>query len=72
MHISSTGLGKAKMGWDVRLKAALVQVGCLFGLSKSFTELGIASCSSNGKVHGSKITDPKLKNGNRFQTSIGS
>ena len=50
------------MGWDVRLKAALVQVGCLFGPSKSFTGLGIPSCSWNGKVHGSKTTDPKLKN----------
>ena len=45
MYITSTGLGTAKIGWDVRLKAALVQVGCLFGPSKSFTGLGIPSCS---------------------------
>ena len=61
-YITSTGLGTAKMGWDVRLKAALVQVGCLFGPSKSFTGLGIPSCSWNGKMHCSKITDPKIKN----------
>ena len=61
-YITSTGLGTAKMGWDVRLKAALVQVGCLFGPSKSFTGLGIPSCSWNVKVHGSKTTDRKLKN----------
>lgn len=34
-----------QLRWDVRLKAALVQVGCLFGPSKSFTGLGIPSCS---------------------------
>ena len=34
-----------QLRWDVRLKAALVQVGCLFGPSKSFTGLGIQSCS---------------------------